>query len=138
VATLMLRVLAAPGQALLDCALEGLRKPGDQDAVVELLNALAKWFAAARLENAPCREVETIAAAARRAAEALDHEALRPFAHAPRPLRELLPPLLMLARCDEAIVIPVFSQTDAVGSVMRRRLEPVLGPVRTALESLRA
>ncbi|MCG6873213.1 MAG: sulfur reduction protein DsrS [Gammaproteobacteria bacterium] len=137
-ASLLHRLLLAPGQALVACALDCLRKPTDQDTVVELLNALAAWFAPARIGDPPCREIAVIAREARAASDALQAELLRPFAIAPEELRALLAPLLLLARCDEQIVIPVFSQTDAVGSVMRKRLEPVLGPVRAALQQLQA
>jgi hypothetical protein len=30
---------------------------------------------------------------------------------------------------DEAIVNPVFSRTDAIGSLMRKKLQPVTGPI---------
>jgi len=38
---------------------------------------------------------------------------------------------------DEPLVDPVFSRTDAIGTVMRRRLQPVFEPLQHQLDILR-
>jgi hypothetical protein len=52
-------------------------------------------------------------------------------------LRPELQALMALAHMDEAIVTPVFARSSAVGSLMRRKIEPVIGPVLERLAILR-
>jgi hypothetical protein len=45
--------------------------------------------------------------------------------------------MLVLSMVDEALVNPIFSRTDAIGTVMRRKLMPVSGPLRHYIDRLR-
>ena len=45
--------------------------------------------------------------------------------------------MLFLALVDEAIITPIFAHTDAVGSVMRKKLEPVAQPIQQRFAVLR-
>jgi hypothetical protein len=45
--------------------------------------------------------------------------------------------MLVLSMVDEPLVDPVFSRTDAIGTVMRRRLQPVFEPLQHQLDILR-
>ena len=44
--------------------------------------------------------------------------------------------VLCLARVGERLLDPIFGVSDAVGSVMRRRIEPVVQPIKEYLECL--
>ena len=44
--------------------------------------------------------------------------------------------LITLGLCGEPLVAPFFAKSDAVGSLMRKKLKPVLEPVFAALETL--
>jgi len=44
---------------------------------------------------------------------------------------------LVLSEVGERLVAPIFARTDAIGSVMRRRLEPVTGPLLQQIAILR-
>jgi hypothetical protein len=46
--------------------------------------------------------------------------------HAPTELRQL----------NEGLVTPIFARSTAIGSLMRKKIEPALGPVREALQTL--
>ena len=53
------------------------------------------------------------------------------------PSRETeLKALYLLSGLGYGVVRPVFSKTDAIGSLMRKKLEPVFAPLRIRLESL--
>ena len=45
--------------------------------------------------------------------------------------------MLALADVSEALVLPIFARTDAIGTVMRRKLEPVTAPLLQQFQVLR-
>ncbi len=131
------RLLSPQGQSFLSCASAVLNKPSNQDVMVELMLALEQYSA-----------VLPLARKRRATIEDINHEisALLAGEHAPVALRELLQQLsgeqalvhamLTLAMLDEPILDPVFSRTDAIGSVMRRKLAPVIEPIQEQLQVL--
>jgi hypothetical protein len=50
--------------------------------------------------------------------------------------RNIVRAMLILAMVDEPLVNPVFSRTDAIGTVMRKKLRPVSGPIQEQIELL--
>jgi len=126
----MQHLLGAPGQNFLAHAAGALESPGDQDSAVAAVNALAAYLAPARLTSQRERDVARVIGRAHAAcAPGAGPPALRALTDAVPALRDQCGAMLALAGCDEEILVPVFSITDAVGTVMQRRLEPVLGPV---------
>jgi len=134
-AALLLRVLSDAGQNYLATCEQVLRKLSDQDAVVALLNALSGFLGAARLERPACQDTVVI----------LDetHQAIARSAEAQAVLDKL--PILQrelyaihaLVMMDEAIVTPVFARSSASGSLMRRKIEPILKPLFEHIAVLR-
>lgn len=125
------RTLDAPGQAFLRTASQVMKKPANQDVVVALLEAIEDYFADLHPGCAPCREVDSVLANARQCCEdprqlpapAREvHEAL-PDAHQP-----LLESALVLSQLGVPVINPIFAVSDAIGSVMRRKIEPVSQP----------
>jgi hypothetical protein len=142
-AALLLRALDSPGQSFVAAAEDVLAHPADQNVVVALLNAVADYFADAKLIDGQSREIIDIVSGAR----TLHDQAVQ--GTAPHPdLNELLvavpalgaevTAMLVLSRTDEHVVTPIFAQTDAVGTVMRARLEPVTTPIFEQFAILRA
>ncbi len=124
-------ILAAVGQNWLKTLQLALEKPVDQDVVISLFIAIGKHF---RLAFPEFRGVREIGTALQRAAqycadgecpaevqavrEALDAENL-----------PLFQAMLILAQVGEDSLIPYFGGNDSVGSVMRKRLEPITTPL---------
>jgi hypothetical protein len=103
------RAWSAPGQAWLASALEVLARPGHPDVAVALFEALGGYFRAA--ETLPeLRGVTPGGTAA---------------------CREL-------AGCGEARLTPILAQTNAEGTLLKRKLTPVVAPVEAALRALLA
>jgi len=134
-AAVLRRALSAPGQEFLATAERVLQKVSDQDAVVALLNALSRYFESARLVDEPCQDPAAIVAAAETAASE-DPGVCALLAVAPE-LRAEIVAMLALARMDEAIVTPIFAHSSASGSLMRRKIEPVIRPVLAQIAVLR-
>jgi len=133
------RLLSSEGQGFLDTVERVLDKPSNQDVVVSLLHAIAAYFRPIRTQEAVCQTMEHIVAAA---------DGLMAGGRAPgHPLGELLcrvpamerevQAMLVLSLVDEPLVNPIFSRTDAIGTVMRRKLKPVFEQLQHYIDRLR-
>ncbi len=131
VAAQLVRVLSGGGQNYLQTIEKAIEKIADQEVMVALLNALQRYFHSTWPED--------YAVPYHRLPEEIDHLVANviqtnalPFL---QPVTQLtsddsrllqkVEALLKLSLVGEALVNPIFSQTDAVGSVMRKRLRPV-------------
>ena len=136
------RLLSPAGQAYLDCVGAVLKKPSNQDVMVELMHAMAAYSCSlpvtmprkfhindvARLSVEP-GDGALVDADARQYLQAL-LDALpegKKYIHA----------MLFLAMLAEPILDPVFSKTDAIGTVMRKKLQPVTEPINEQIRILR-
>jgi hypothetical protein len=135
-AQLLARVLAPAGQAYLDTVGAVLEKPTNQDVVNNLLDCVAGYFVALRPGGAPDATVEALEAEATGFLEALDGE-LGDLVAATPELRELVGSMRVLSGLSYGVVRPVFGDSTAIGSLMRRKLEPVFVPLRRHIDRLR-
>ena len=133
-AGLLERILGAPGQAFLQTVFKVFEKPSNQDVVNAGLDAVAAYFAAVRPEG---RVDATIEALQRDAEDWLEN------ADAMQPLRAMnglddaqLRALRVLSGLSYGLVRPVFGDSTAIGSLMRKKLQPVLAPLREELSQL--
>ena len=135
----ILRCLSGSGQTFLRACQAVLRKPSNQDVVMALLDAQAWYFGSVQPPVEMAADVDELQA--RIAAWCMSEGG-----EIPVPLREtlraapwLLAPLsamLTLACCDQRIVRAIFSGTDSIGSLMRKKLEPVSQPLLRLLATL--
>lgn len=139
----LLRVLSSPGQSYLHAVEQALHRPTDQDTVVALLDAIGEYFRPLRVSPVHYGDVEAISSALatpfaqdpERRAELLD--AMGDVERAVPGLRTEIQALAILAHVGEPVVRNIFARTDAVGSVMRRKLEPVITPLMRQVSILR-
>jgi len=136
-ACLLMKLLSGHGQTFLAAAESVLRRPADQEVVNALLNAIGAYCGAARVEPGELREMEAIRRlTATLTAGGKEHSVDRLLELQPD-LRPEVEAMFLLAHIDEAVVTPIFAHTDAVGTVMRRKLEPVTAPLAAAIARLR-
>ncbi len=133
-AALLARVLAGPGQAFVQTVFQVFEKPSNQDVVNIALDVIADYFAAAR----PQGKVDaTLAQLGDEAtvwvASAADAE---PLLRLEGIGREPLIALRVMSGLSYGVVRPVFGDSTAIGSLMRRKLQPVLRPLLTQLGEL--
>jgi hypothetical protein len=119
-AMLLARALGAQGQTFLAATAAVLERPEIQEVVNHCLNALANWCAALRETEPAQREAAAAALIAAQPQFAADVAALE-----------------VLAAADTERVRPIFLKTTAIGSLMRRKIEPVVSPVLAAIATLR-
>lgn len=125
------RLLSGQGRTFLQASEEVMRRPENQDVVIALLNTLATYFSTLRPEISSCGcSVEA----------AIDHaEDLYSNNNAPASLQKLCKAVPTLAEEIKAMVAltsmgaevatPVLALTTASGTLMRKKLEPVLIPI---------
>jgi hypothetical protein len=112
-AALLMKLLDSPGQTYLALAEDLLRHPLDKYTVAWLLDEIGKYLSAAR--SADPRAV--LAAAPELASEIAAVQAL--------------------AQCGEALATPIISKTSAAGTLLKRKLEPVVEPLLAQIAVLR-
>lgn len=135
-AGLLQRCLSGAGQAYLETVLRVLNKPANQDVVNRLLDVVADYFAAARPELRPDQTLDELVAEAESWLTVSAVAASGLLQAAPE-LRGALRALRVLSGLGYGVVRPVFRDSTAIGSLMRRKLAPVLDPVLAQVERLR-
>jgi len=141
VAAQLCRCLGDRGQVFLQTAEAAMSKPNNQDVVVELLKSIQEYFASVCPNSDPGADIETIVSDAD---ALLDVPAVCATTEAVQNVLAVVPEcrddvraLLALAWVGEPLVLPIFSRTDAIGSVMRKKLEPVTAPLIQQIAQLR-
>ena len=140
-ARLLLRISSAAGQTWLHVVNRVLAKPPNQDVVNTLLDTIADYFAAIR-PDLPEGEISHLIADANALCansnqNGVKHpEQLQAVLDAAPQSAAMLRAMLCVSRLNYAVVRPVFSHSDAIGSLMRRKLEPILTPLRKQLALL--
>jgi len=130
----LLQMLDEVGQSFLAIAEEVMLNPADQDVASALFNALGRHLQELRTVEALRELAEVEALIEQRLRE---EEALKELQEAVPELGEELRAMLTLAHVSEYLLNPIFGQTDAVGTVMNEKIEPVTLPLRRAMASLR-
>ncbi len=130
--------LSASGQAWLQALLLALDKPADQEVVIALFCAIQKRF---NLPFPEARGIRNLEQAQQRATQFCQGEfcpeavktvlAALDAEHLP-----LFEAMLLLAQLGEDTLNVTFGSTDSIGSVMRKRLEPLTLPMLAAVRQL--
>ena len=134
------RLLSPAGQAWLDTVQTVLKKPVNQDVMVELMHSIAAYFEALPFERQQLTDIQDIVAMADSMLDAAPAELpqlaslLQEVPDAMQQVRAML----VLSMANEPVLNPVFSRTDAIGTVMRKKLKPVTEPLQEQLNILAA
>jgi len=140
-ARLLLRISSAAGQSWLQVVDRVLGKPPNQDVVTTMMDTIADYFAAIRPEL-PEGEIATLIDDADTLCTDCNQGCIRHpgqlqavLDSAPQ-ATDMVRAMLCLSRLNYAVLRPIFSRSDAIGSLMRRKLEPVVTPLREQLATL--
>jgi hypothetical protein len=141
------RLLGPAGQTYLACVEAVLKKPSNQDVMVELMCALAAYSATLPLERQRKFDIaEVVHVSSELTGDAGDGRGCTDGAAGQclQTLFQVLPDdehyiraMLFLAMLGEPVLDPVFSRTDAIGTVMRKKLQPVTEPIHERIKILR-
>jgi len=134
---LLTKLLDVNGQSFLSLAESILKKPANQDDVVILLNVIKRYFSAACLDQNKCQEIEKIISESTLHFNNPGDKDLAALTSALPELKNEILAMLVLARCDEAVVTPVFARTTAIGTLMRKKLAPITDQIFVMFSHLR-
>ena len=139
-AVMLEKVLSAKGQAFVKTVEDALNKPGNQDVVVSLLEAVSKYFESILPEkfteddiSVICTEAEAMCCSNNNGLKAVI-SALQGTIDDPQ---KYLRAMIVLACLSVKLVNPIFARSDAIGTVMRKKIKPVTDPIVQQLQILR-
>lgn len=141
-AILLEKLLSATGQAFLYTVEEALKKPGNQDVVVSLLDAISAYFMTIRPEcfcedniEMICTQVDEICCSEKKEIQQLlQMDGVGEYAEK---IKGYLRAMLLLSCLSVKLVNPIFAHSDAIGSVMRKKIKSISDPVFEQLQILR-
>ncbi|BAP55832.1 protein involved in sulfur oxidation DsrS [Thioploca ingrica] len=129
----LVKVTSSTGQSFLATSEQVLRKPVNQEVVNILFEVMANYFA--RIRPQSYDDEMNILSLIERAHHGCDTcldttsiEQREILALMPK-LRETITAMLILSGLGYSILRPIFSHTTAVGSLMRKKLAPVIDPI---------
>jgi len=136
-AALLLKVMSAAGQNYLHTIDAALKRPSDQNVVVALFMTIEKYFADICPGFNNHREIDVIIEEAKTNCQQCD-ESLAEIKSVLPESEPYLHAMMVLSGYCEELTFPVFGQTDAVGSVMRKRIKHLTDPIKMHTQVLRS
>lgn len=140
VAALLLKLLQTEGQTFLNVAARVLKKPNNQDVVVELLETFRIYFDSMSANGERLRDIELVLAQAEQrvngASDDPHQEAITTVLQQHPELAEQVRAMCVLSAVGERLIAPVFATTDAIGSVMRKKIAHIATPIFDQLKLL--
>ncbi len=125
------------GQAFLFTVLKVSKKPSNQEVLMEILKAIASYFSAMRTLDPEDKTLDEIEA------DYIEYQA-----HLPPEVSELIQQypaqeknihaMYVLARLNYGVIRPVLLTSTAMGSLMRKKIKPVMDPITQYLNQLKA
>jgi hypothetical protein len=131
------RVLSPEGQVWLATLDKVLEKPSNQDVVNRALDVAAGYFAPVRPEGRADATIEELQREAEVWAEDPGNVLVQQILDLDPMLARGLIAMRVLSGSGYGMVRPVFGRSDAIGTLMRRKLQPVLDPYRLQIDSLK-
>jgi hypothetical protein len=140
-ASTLLRVLSGYGQRFLQTSEVALNKPGNQEVVESLLDAIAAYFRAVRPDEFIADDILTICneteACCRHADDNGDNnDRLHEVLEAVPELKAEIQAMLVLSCIGVELINPIFSKTDAIGTMMRKKIKPISDQIFIQLNTL--
>ncbi len=135
-AQLLLRLLSDKGQAYLKTIQKVIEKASSQDTVVSLFMALNRYHKQSSLSDYIQLSVEDAEHSAIEYMKNCDNKKAYECAELLAENSHKLTSLLVLSQMGERTLNHVFGHSDALGSVMRKRLKPVTEPLNKHISNL--
>ncbi len=135
-AALLMKIFSTNGQNYLHAIDAALKRPSDQNVVVTLFMTIENYFedVCPRFENR--RDIDLIKNEARKKYHHCDESLAQIKSVAPECENYIHAMMILSGYCEE-LTYPVFGQTDAIGSVMRKRIKHLTDPIKEQTKILR-
>ncbi|HFD32754.1 MAG TPA: hypothetical protein ENJ28_08640 [Gammaproteobacteria bacterium] len=137
-ANILLKILSAKGQAYIKTVVAVLKKPSNQDVVISLFKVIREYFSSIRPNDVTYQSIETLISDTDKymTITANQTKELKSIINSAPELLPAIKAALVLSLIDEALLTPVFSRTDAIGSLMRRKIEHIVSPLLNEISNL--
>ncbi len=132
----LLRYLSEPGQTFLKTVIRILDKAASQDTIVSLFLALDSYNQTLPLASIKQRVIKDAEQLSQAWLVYNEDDQLRDCLQACPQCREQFRAILILAQMGEVTLFPIFGLTDALGTVMRKKLKPLTDPLREHIQQL--
>lgn len=129
VASHLNRLLSHQGQAFIKTVQEVLKKPSNQEVVVSLLHAIQNYFYAVRADDVLRRDMDDVLKCAQQLIQADATANVKQLTESVPELQAQIEAMLAMSLLGESLVDPIFKSTNTLGSMMRKKLEPISKPV---------
>jgi len=135
IAKLFCQILSPAGQAYLQTTELVLSKPNDQDAVAAILNSIGQYFNKFDNEMPTWRDIQALIEYTEQYHQ--EHREIQRLLVLDQSILPQLKAIFNLSMINETLVDPIFGMTDAIGSVMRKKIKPVITPIVENIKLLR-
>lgn len=132
IAKQLVKISSSSGQTFLTVCERVLSKPANQDIVNLLFDIIAEYFKSIRPDD--YNDEMNISILIEQANNFDSIEIQQVLAQMPT-LNDSIRAMLILSGLRYSIVRPIFSRTTAIGSLMRKKLAPVLEPVLNSIQT---
>ena len=138
-AKILSRILSKEGQAYFKTVESVMKKPSNQDVVIALFNTIKNYFSYIRPNNAVYNNIEDLLDDVNKYIDVsvMQIDDLKILLEVNPDFSKIIKSILILSLIDESILTPVFSRTDAIGSLMRRKISHITEPLLAELSTLR-
>ena len=140
-AQMLIQIHSEQGQSFLNTVKAAFKRPNNQDVVVALMNSVANYFnpvavppESQDVQDIICYVDKICADESQPVAKYLAE--VKASNIAADDIEQRVKSMLILSCLDERVVDPIFAVTSAIGSVMRKKLEPVVKPMLQQIDLL--
>jgi len=138
-ARIILRLFSNTGQAYLATVETVMKKPSNQDVVISLFKTIKDYFESARPNQAEYQDIDILLADANKHIDvtAAQFEELKVILKTLPELSQIIKAIIVMSLIDETLLSPIFSRTDAIGSLMRKKIDHVTSPLLKEISNLK-
>ena len=136
---IILRLLSKEGQAYLSTVEAVMKKPSNQDVVISLFKTVKKYLESVCPNQVEYQDIDILISDANKYIDvtATQVDDLKNILQLFPELLPLIKSIIVLSMTDEPLVSVVFSRTDAIGSLMRKKINHITTPLLNEITNLR-
>ena len=132
-------MLSKEGQAYLSTVEAVMKKPSNQDVVISLFKTVKKYLESVCPNQVEYQDINILISDANKYIDvtATQVDDLKNILQLFPELLPLIKSIIVLSMTDEPLVSVVFSRTDAIGSLMRKKINHITTPLLNEITNLR-
>lgn len=136
---IILRLLKKEGQAYLDTIEAVMKKPSNQDVVLLLFKTINTYFESVRPNENDYQDIDILLADTNKYIDvtATQFDDLKDILTTSPELSQIIKSILILSLINESMLAPVFARTDAIGSLMRKKIAHIVSPLLNEITNIK-